>query len=192
LSRLITAGAMSGLVFLLKLNAGALTLGGVMLALAGSWPNDRRLARGLAAIIRLAAVACAVGIVWPLLDTSFAAALLVPVALAAWHARPSFAESELPPCDVDPGVARPPARPLRDLALLAASFLVVVVPWLGPPFRALGSARFAREVLLIGAGVEQLYVLRFAPPGPATLALCAGLAFACVIASRRRPLVPPE
>lgn len=149
---LFAAGALAGLAFTFKPNAGALAVlaTGLALALPVAAPGDpdRHLGRLLLLLAALAIAAL------PFVDLTFeldslfynytllAAPLLLLI--AGW--------AVLAPRPI------PHAWPLRrSLAVVTAGVLLPTLPWLAFFFHRLGPDRFARDVLLIGTGAEGLY-----------------------------------
>ena len=169
---LAAAGALAGAAFAVKPNAGLLALGGAALATVGGWRRGDVVAGLLGGLVRLGAVAGALLLLGGVArDPTYAAALLLPVALAALRTGPS----------ADGGAA----RPLRDLVVLAAGFLAPTAAWAMPLLLELGATRFAREVLLLdGGGVVDAYLLPFPAPAPAAGVVCAAVALAAVLLRR--------
>ena len=133
---LATAGALAGVAFAVKPNAGLLALGGVALATIPGWRRGDVVAALLGGLLRLGAIAGAVALLGgAAADPAYLAGLLLPVVLAALRTTPAAR-----------GAA---ARPLRDVLVIAAGFVAPTVVWALPLVRELGLARFAREVLML-------------------------------------------
>jgi hypothetical protein len=151
LVRIGLAGAICGLVAAMKPNSGVLLALGVtaMLALQGrpGWT-----VRVLLALV----VAAAVLVVAPAGLAVAAVVLLSPVVGLAL---------------VRPEGLRDPAAPV---AVLLVGFAAVVLAAFTPILAALGAARFAHDVLLLGAGVTAVYGIPV--PWPAALATVVGVA----------------
>jgi hypothetical protein len=140
---LAMAGAVAGAVFAMKPNSGALLAAGAAAAsaMAGPSPNRGRLVA--AAVVALALVVVVL-LVAPTGVSGIALVLVAPVAVLAWRGRSLLARN---------GAAVP------RLAALAAGFLAVAAPALGPTLAGLGPTRFAHEVLNLGTGVADLYLV---------------------------------
>jgi hypothetical protein len=160
------AGMIAGLVFAMKPNSGGLLVMGAAAAvvLAGGRPGGAGplgwFTLGLA-VLGAGVLAAPTGG-----DVTYAALVPPVVGLAAL------------------GFVRgaPEGEALRRLAALGAGFVLVAGMLLAPPFVVLGAQRFSREVLLIGAGVAQVYAEPF--PRPTVVAVAAGL-LAFFLPSRR-------
>src|SRR5262249_36950356 len=163
-------GVLAGAVFAMKQNMGWLLAGGAaaVLVLAGRPGAFGRIVLGLLALGTVALV----------VPTGFTAAawVLAPPVLALTMLGAGGDRS------VDPVG--------RQLVAPGAGFLVIAAICYVPSLLVLGPERFAREVLLVGAGVAGIYVLPFT--WPAALAAAVGAA-AFLGASRRdvRPLLVP-
>lgn len=158
------AGVIAGLTFAVKQNAGLL-LGWAAAATIVLGEAGAGGALGAAALLLLALAP-------PLLvaptGVTATAWVLVPPALAL--------------CSLGRARRAPDAVILPRLAVLVAAFASVAVVVTAPALAALGPARFAREVLLLGAGFQSLYALRFPPPA----ALAGAVGLAGFVAFRRR------
>jgi len=159
LGRLALAGAVAGAVFAVKPNSGALIAAGAGVAsvvVDGTTARGGRLvAGGLLAL----AVLVVVVLVAPTGASGIGLVLVGPVIALAWRSRGLLARD---------GAAAP------RLAALGTGFVVVAALALGPTLATLGVNRFAREVLHLGAGVAELFLL---PIGwPAVAATVLGLA----------------
>lgn len=156
---LLVAGLLVGLAFTFKPNAGGLAAVACGLALAvpaaGDRDPNRRLARALVLLGAMALLAL------PFVDFELSIGNLVynfgiiaspALALAfgrLWLARGTWARER---------------RLGRSIAIVAAGALLPTLPWLVWFLVHLGPARFFREVLLLGAGVENLYATSFPIP----------------------------
>ena len=162
LLRAACLGVLAGAVFAMKQNTGLLLEGGAaaVLVLAG---RPSALGRAVLGLLSLGAVVLVV-------STGFTAAawVLAPPVLALTTLGAGRDRS------VDPAE--------RQLVALGAGFVAVAAICYVPSLLVLGPERFAREVLLVGAGVAGVYVLPFT--WPATLAAAVGAA-AFLGASRR-------
>jgi len=154
LPRAASVGVLAGAVFAMKQNTGLLLEGGAaaVLVLAGRPSALGKAALGLLAVGALALV----------VPTGFTAAawVLAPPVLALTMLGAGRERSGDP---VEP-----------QLVALGAGFVVVAAICYVPSLRVLGPERFAREVLLVGAGVAGIYVLPFT--WPAALAAAVGAA----------------
>ena len=158
LAMLALAGAVAGAVFAMKPNSGALLAAGAAVAsvVTGTGSRHGRLVAGAVVLLALLVV---VLLVVPTGASGVALVLVAPVAVLAWRGRDLFAGDR--------------ASGTR-LAALGAGFLAVLVPALGPTIATLGPTRFAHEVLHLGTGVADLFLL---PIGwPAIAATLLGLA----------------
>lgn len=171
---LVAAGAMAGVAFSFKPNTGVLALGAAVLAQMLASAQVRGVfGRALEiAVLVIALVAVAASLTFDVVTPQFAllggpllALLVFGIWMRAAH-RP-------------PGVERGLGAALLDAAALLAGFAGVCVAWLAYFLPRLGVGRFAEEVLLLGAGVERIYLLYFPRPsewGVAVLCLLALLA----------------
>jgi hypothetical protein len=202
----VAAGAAAGLAFSVKPNAGLLTLGGVALGMAVAWEARARATRAIALAVRAAAVAGALVLVHGGLEATVVVALVLPVVLAAaragaadgspgsdpWRERgyragllPSLHETKSPRRQSDPV---PEGGAVRDLALVAVGFALVVLPWLVPLAIELGLGTVLTTILHLEGSAVRAYLVPFAAPAPSTVALAAGLcAAAWLAADTRRP-----
>ena len=156
-ARLALAGAIAGAVFAMKPNSGALLLAGAAVASVVGDAAARE-GRALAGATLLLAVLVVGLLVAPSGISGIALVLAGPPIALAWRCRPLLV-----------GNATAAAR----LGALGGGFATVVALALGPTIATLGPSRFAREVLLVGAGVAELFIL---PIGwPAVLATLLGL-----------------
>ncbi len=153
---ILVAGVLAGLTFSFKPNTGVMALGAVVLArLATAPPLRGRLGSLLEGLV--------LGI----------AVLGVPAVLAFDLATKQFALLGLPALVFLVGLAlrarrlrrqgsdRPVGAGILDLVVVVVGFGAPVATWLGLFLPQLGWAGFAREVLLLGAGVEEIYLLYF-------------------------------
>lgn len=160
-ARLALAGAIAGAVLAMKPNSGALLVAGAAVAsvVADGGGATSRGGRLLAGATLLLAVVVVGLLVAPTGLAGIALVLMGPLLALAWRCRALLA-----------GNAAAAAR----LGALGTGFVAVAALTLGPTIAALGAARFAREVLHVGTGVAELFVL---PIGwPAVLAALLGLA----------------
>lgn len=163
--RLAVAGVIAGVVAAIKPNSGVLLVTGA--ALAAVVGDGRRGVLGVA--IALLAAITAIVLVAPSGFSPTALALVPPVLGVAAYAVARATDDR---------------TVLPRLLALGVGFAAAVVPAYVPSFVALGPAGFARDVLLIGAGVADVYelpypaglvvaqlwlvLLFFAEPGPWT------------------------
>jgi len=170
---LVAAGALAGVAFSFKPNTGVLALGAVVLGqLLASAQIRGVVGRVLEiAILVLAAFAVTAVLTFDVLTPQFAllgGPLLALLAGGIW-----MRVAQRPP-----GVERGLGAGLADAGAILAGFVAVTVAWLAYFLPLLGVARFAEEVLLLGAGVERIYLLYFPRPsewGVAVLLLLVGL-----------------
>jgi hypothetical protein len=152
------AGALAGLAFSFKPNTGVLALGAVVLSQClATAPLRGRLGAALEAAVFVAASLGVVAVLTFELWTEQFFLLGLPTLAfvgAAWRSR-NRVRRELP------SRTRPVGDGLRDLFGLLAGFGVVTAAWLGYFLPELGWSRFAAEVLLLGAGVERIYLLYY-------------------------------
>ena len=155
---LALAGAVAGAVFAVKPNSGALLAAGAAVACVTTGGAAGR-SRFVAGGVVLLALLVVVLLVAPTGASGIALVLVAPVAALAWRTR---------------GLVASDAATLPRLAALGAGFLVVAATTLGPTVAALGPTRFRHEVLHLGTGVADLFLL---PIGwPAVVATVLGLA----------------
>lgn len=167
---LAVAGAMAGVAFSFKPNTGVLALGAVVLAqLLASPALAGRLGRALeVTVLAIAAVAVAAVLTFDVITPQFAllgGPLLALIGGGLWMR-----------------IARRPAGPERSVAagladalVILAGFLGVSLTWLAYFLPRLGLAGFAEEVLLLGAGVERIYLLYYPRPSVWGVAVLIGL-----------------
>ena len=170
---LVASGALAGVAFSFKPNTGVLALGAAVLAQLLASAQIRGVVGRLLeiAILVLAALAVAAVLTFDVITPQFAllgGPLLALLAGGVWMRvkhRP-------------PGAERGIGAGLADAGAILLGFAVVNVVWLAYFLPRLGLGRFAQEVLLLGAGVERIYLLYFPRPsawGVAVLLLLAGL-----------------
>jgi len=173
-SWLVAAGALAGVAFSFKPNTGILALGAAVLAQLLASAQIRGVAgRALEiAILVIAMIAVTATLTFDVITPQFAllggpllALLLGGIWMRAAH-RP-------------PGVERAFGAGLLDAVALLGGFVGVCLAWLAYFLPKLGVGRFAEEVLLLGAGVERIYLLYYPRPsewGVAVLCLLGLLA----------------
>ncbi len=171
---LFASGAVAGLAFSAKPNAGLLVLAGAALALSPAWSPNRRADRVLSAVLRISAVVATAILLAPGWNQGYLIPLFLPVALAAARAGPSFD-------DGDPAI--------RQLLALAVGFVMVVAPWVLPLLSEIGIAGLMADVLLLDGGVVDAYLLPFEYPAWSTLALAVG-GVAAHVARTRAAVLP--
>jgi hypothetical protein len=170
LAYLILAGGLAGLTFSFKPNTGVLALGAVVLArLLATAP----LAGRVGATCEAAVLGAAAFGVWAYLTfdifTEHFLLLGVPpllLILAAGRVRGRLRRA---------GQTRPLSRGFVDIGALLLGFAIVVTAWLTYFVSEMGIERFGREVLLLGAGVERIYLLYYPDPSGWSVAALAGL-----------------
>jgi hypothetical protein len=156
---LALAGAIAGAVFAIKPNSGALLVAGAAVAsvLAGAGVVSGRGGALASATLLLAVLAVGL-LVAPTGPSAIALVLVAPLLALVWRCRAGLADD---------------ATAASRLAALGAGFAGVAALALAPTIAALGPVRFAREVLHVGTGVAELFIL---PIGwPALLATVLGL-----------------
>ena len=168
---LFGAGALAGVAFSFKPNTGVLALGAAVLAqLFASAQIRGVLGRALEiAILVLASVAVAAVLTFDVITPQFA--LLGGPLLALLLGGIWMRATQRPP-----GPERGLGAGLGDAGAILAGFVAVTLAWLAYFLPRLGLGRFAEEVLLLGAGVERIYLLYYPRPsawGVAMLALLA-------------------
>jgi len=152
----LAAGVIAGLAFAMKPNSGLLLVGGAAAGIVLDG-GARRAGWAGAAVLVLLAVS-AVALVAPTGPSAIAVVLVPPVwALASVGAVRGTRDGD--------AVVR--------LGALALGFALVAAAAYAPSLAALGPERFAREALLIGAGVGEIYALPF--PWPALAGAVVGL-----------------
>ncbi len=171
------AGALAGLAFSFKPNTGVLALGAVVLTrLLTMGPLAGRLGAWLeGSLLAVAFGAVFAVLTFDVFTEQFAflgVPILVLIAGAAWLRHRAHAEGR--------GV-RPVADGFRDVGVLLLGFVVVVGAWLAYFLPLLGLERFGREVLLLGAGVERIYLLYYPDVSGWTVAVLGGLAAAWIL-----------
>jgi hypothetical protein len=171
-SWLAVAGALAGVAFSFKPNTGVLALGALVLAQclreaplagrAGAWLEN--------VLLGVAAVAVAATLTFEIATEQFwllgAPILLLVAAAARSRGR---VRRELP------SRARRVGEGFRDLAAVLGGFGVLTAAWLAYFLPELGFSRFATEVLLLGAGVERIYLLYYPDLSGWSAAVLVGL-----------------
>jgi len=173
-SWLVAAGAMAGVAFSFKPNTGVLALGAAVLAqMLASAQVRGAIGRGLEiAVLVIALIGVAATLTFDLVTPQFAllgGPLVALLAFGIW-----MRAAHRPP-----GAERGLGAAVLDAAALLGGFAGVCVAWLAYFLPRLGVGRFAEEVLLLGAGVERIYLLYFPRPsewGVAVLCLLGLLA----------------
>jgi hypothetical protein len=170
---LATAGVLAGVAFSFKPNTGLLALGAVILVqLLVSAPLAGRLGALLEGVVLVVAFLAVFAVltfdIWT--EQFFLLGLpLLFVCGGGLFAR-RRARAELP------GTA---FRPLRtgfaDVGAIVAGFSLVSALWLVYFLPRLGFARFAEEILLLGAGVERLYLIYYPDISAWSAAILAGV-----------------
>ena len=155
---ILAAGALAGVAFSFKPNTGVLALGSLVLARClASAPLRGRLGAWLEGL--LLGAAC-LGIVATLTFEFLTEQFLllgIPALFflaAAWRSR-NRVRRELPTR------TRSVGEGIRDLVAVLVGFAAVTAAWLAYFLPQLGWERFATEVLLLGAGVERIYLLYY-------------------------------
>jgi hypothetical protein len=171
---LLAAGALAGLAFSFKPNTGVLALGAAVLAqLLASAQLRGFLGRALEiAVLIVAAVAVAATLTFDFITPQF---LLLGGPLIALLLGAIWMRAAQRP----PGAERSIAAGLADAAAIVVGFAAVNAAWLAYFLPRLGLGRFAEDVLLLGAGVERIYLLYFPRPsawGVAVMLLLVGAA----------------
>jgi|GEM_PF-6657944 len=155
------AGALAGAALGFKPNAGLLLLAGSAATVARGDVDDRR-AGPLGAAVFASLVVGVLLLVRPVATTVLWWTLVPPVvALAAAGMRHCRPDEEIAP----------------HLLAIGLGFVIVAVPSFAPALLRLGPAAFAREALLLGAGVAEVYAVPV-PPAALLVALGAGIAWA--------------
>ena len=140
--RLLAAGVIAGAVAAIKPNSGVLLVAGAALAAVVGEGRRGLLGAAIPALVALTAIV----LVAPS-GLSSTGVVLVPVVIAvALRAAARVTDDR---------------TALPRLVVLGIGFLVVVVPAYAPSFATLGPAGFAHDVLLLGAGVADVYELPF-------------------------------
>lgn len=176
-SWLLIAGALAGLAFSFKPNTGVMALGAVVLTrLLTMAPLAGRLGAWLEGTV----LAVAFGGVFAVLtfDVFTEQFLLLGVPILVLIVGAGWLRHRV---RGDAGASRPVAAGFRDVGILLAGFAVVVGAWLAYFLPKLGLERFGREVLLLGAGVERIYLLYYPDMSGWTLAVLAALATAWIL-----------
>lgn len=171
------AGALAGLAFSFKPNTGVLALGAVVLTRLLTMAP---LAGRVGAWLEGAVLAVAFGAVFAVLTFDvfteqfllLGVPILVLIAGAGWLRHRAQAEA---------ASVRPVSEGFRDVGVLLFGFTVVVAAWLAYFLPKLGLERFGREVLLLGAGVERIYLLYYPDVSGWTAAVIAALAGAWIL-----------
>ncbi|MFM8412010.1 MAG: glycosyltransferase family 39 protein, partial [Alphaproteobacteria bacterium] len=176
---LAASGILCGIAFSFKPNTWILALGaavlGHLLATAPVAGVAGLVLETVVLVVAAASVAAVLGFevlsgkfAW--LGLPLAGWLLAAVVLRARRRRSGGAEA-----------CRPLSAALADGLVLAAGFALPNAPWLGYFLPRLGLARFGRDVLLLGAGVERIYGLDYPRPSPWTLIGLAALLGAVLV-----------
>ena len=173
---LVAAGALAGLAFSFKPNTGVLALGAAVLAqLLASAQLRGAAGRTLEILVLVvASVAVAATLTFDVITPQFALLGGPLLALLIGGIRMRVAH-------VPPGEERSVGAGLGDAAALLAGFVGVTGAWLAYFLPRLGLGRFAEEVLLLGAGVERIYLLYFPRPSEWGVAVLCLLAFSVAL-----------
>jgi Dolichyl-phosphate-mannose-protein mannosyltransferase len=182
-SWLAAAGMAAGVAFSFKPNTGVLGLGAVILSQLLVTPPAAgvtgTILETLLLVVAAGGVAAtlnfeAVNLHFPLL----AAPTIVLIGGAVWLRGTARAR----------GLVRPLASALADAGAILAGFAGVTALWLVYYLPKLGFANFLRDVLLIGAGIERIYLLFYpaiTPWSEAVLVLAAVIGLLPFAISRR-------
>ncbi|HZR82406.1 MAG TPA: glycosyltransferase family 39 protein [Candidatus Binatia bacterium] len=171
-SPLLAAGVLAGVAFSFKPNTGILCLGAAVLAQLLAAPRARgRFAAALeVAVLALACAAVAAVLAFEVFSVKFAllaapaiALFLGGIAVRIRRAGGARAGGDAPDAAALAAERGLPAA-IADACALAAGFLAVNVAWLLFFVPRMGAAGFARDVLLLGAGVERIYGLHYPEP----------------------------
>src|SRR6185503_12423398 len=151
---LVAAGTAAGVAFSFKPNTGVFGLGAVILSqFLVSRPAAGLIGALLEAVLLAVAAAGVAGALHFEVDNLhfpfLAAPLLVLIAGAAWHRAVARGR----------GLTRPLGEALADAGSVLVGFVGVAALWLVYYLPQLGLANFLRDVLLIGAGIERIYLL---------------------------------
>ena len=152
---LVGAGFAAALAFAVKPNAGAFALAAAtwLVSLAGTHRNATDWIVGAAAsVVMLAGVVLAFGLGWWSVDAAIHLAPIAVIALACAFVLPGRLATGAHP------------RAAVGIACLALGFTVPTALWVVPFLHRLGTAAFARDVLLLGSPAAALYYLPHPPP----------------------------
>ncbi len=180
---LVLAGAVAGIAFGIKPNAGAFALA------ASTWIVAMG-SRELTTLDRATSIAASVTM---LLGVWFAFGLTVFSVDAAVHLPPCLALAALAAGTGRAKFATPRhPRATTAVTMLAAGFAVPTLTWAIPVLGRLGIDGFLRDVLLIGSGAADLYYLPHPPPELYSVVVTAAvLGIALVGRAIARGLVSP-
>jgi hypothetical protein len=155
---IIAAGALAGVTFSFKPNTGLLALGSLVLARClATAPLRGRLGAWLEGILLGAAFLGVVGaLTFEILTEQFLLLGIPALVLlaAAWRSR-NRVRRELPTR------TRSVGEGMRDLVAVLVGFAGMTGLWLAYFLPQLGWDRFVTQVLLLGAGVERIYLLYY-------------------------------
>lgn len=175
-SWLFAAAVLAGVAFSFKPNTGVLALGAVVLTRLLTMAP---LAGRLGAWLEGSVLAVAFGAVFAVLTfdvfTEQFAFLGVPILVLV--AGVAFLRQRARTAGSD----RPVADGFRDVGLLLGGFALAVGLWLAYFLPLLGLERFGREVLLLGAGVERIYLLYYPDISGWTVAVLGALVAAWLV-----------
>lgn len=171
---LAIAGLLAGIAFSFKPNTGVLALGAVVLTrLLVSAPLAGRVGAFLEALVlSVAFAAVCLVLTFDFLTEHF---LLLGVPLLLVCAGGLFARRRARQ-ELGPEAQRPLAAGFADVGAIVGGFALATALWLAYFLPRLGVARFAEEVLLLGAGVERIYLIYYPDLSAWSGALIAGLA----------------
>ncbi len=176
------AGALAGVNFAFKPNAGLLNLAALGLCITAIVPAVRpdvskRQRRFELAWWWLFWIATTAGVMLIFAArgsgkelTIFVAPMILAALAAGWRSMVSA------PAPTQPDI-------IRSTLALGLSFFAIVVPWIGPIWQQLGTERFLADVLYIGASFEQFYYIPY-PPVQTMVVVALGLSAAAYFTPR--------
>ncbi len=176
---LAAAGLLCGVAFSFKPNTGLMALGAAVLSqlLVGPLIVGRLGAALETALLLMATLAVFAAMNLEVFTPHFGTIALPLVVLllgATWLRRRARRE-------VRPGATRTVQGALVDAACLLGGFLAVNYVWLAYFLPRMGLAGFGRDVLLLGAGVERIYLLYFPLPNIWTVLLASALVLSYLV-----------
>ncbi len=177
---LLAAGLLAGVAFSFKPNSGVMALGAVLLSRLVMLPP---LAGRLGALLENLVITVAALAVPLLLALEFATEQFVLLGLPTWFFLAGLAARARRLRRM--GLVRPVGAGLADVGTVLAGFGAVGATWMVYFLPRLGIAGFSREILLLGAGVEEIYLLYYpdisAWSGLVLLGMAAALALPWLI-----------